>query len=148
MKKKSNSINQDHNKILANKILTFDNAQDSSHLPLTKLNVRTSTALTDDILRTLLMHQPRELDIHECTKLSPASLESININSRNLMCLTIGNSTQILPKVVSNSLDKGILTCPKLLKLVIWNLSTNVSVYWGHLTASFTATLTSLDLSG
>lgn len=35
-----------------------------------------------------------------------------------------------------------------MLKLVVWNLNTSISIYWGQLTSSFSNTLTSLDLSG
>lgn len=123
--------------------------QDASHLPLTCVNLRTSTAVNDKILVTLMTHFPRELDIHECPKLTSTSLQTINDHSRNLISLVIGTSTQILPTIfLSPMVEEGFLNCPKLMKLVIWNLATNVSVYWGHLTACFTNTLTSLDLSG
>ncbi|CAL8113664.1 unnamed protein product [Orchesella dallaii] len=116
------------------------------HLPLTKLNLRDSTALTDELLLKLLVHKPRELDIHDCPKLTSASLDGINANSQNLVSLNIGSTTQLLPSVCAD--NDYFLVTPKLMKLVVWNLNTNIPMYWNSLTGSFSITLTSLDLSG
>ena len=57
-----------------------------------------------------MRHYPVNVDIHNCYRLTPRTLEIINRYSDNLKSLVIGNTTQIFPETLvyaKNSNQEG-----------------------------------------
>lgn len=69
---------------------------------LRNIHLRNCVNLKDEQLRLILANYPVSLDIHNCPCLTKKSFDTINKFGKNLECLIIGNSTQILPTNIDN----------------------------------------------
>jgi len=128
---------------------------------INKVSVRDSS-ITDKGIKTLLKHQLRELDIHNCPGLTAHTLSYINRFNGQLLSLCIGDSVQILPDSLQaegtfshpefdgNVYQKQgfIIKAPKLRKLCVQKLFINRGQVYFDLLLRPLPDLTQLDLSG
>ena len=63
--------------------------------------------LSDHGMNCLLGHSLRKISINNCDRLTTKTLENINENSDNLICLNIENSYKIFPDFLSSKLHSG-----------------------------------------
>ena len=65
------------------------------------------SGLSDQGMRCLLGHALRKISINNCDQLTTRSLENINENSDNLICLNVEKAYKIFPDFLSAKLDTG-----------------------------------------
>jgi len=128
---------------------------------ISRVSARDSS-ITDRGIKTLLKHQLRELDIHNCLGLTAYTLNHINRYNGQLLSLCIGDSIQILPDSLQaegtflnpefdgNVYQKQgfIIKAPKLRRLCIQKLFINRGQLYFDLLLRPLPDLTHLDLSG
>lgn len=127
------------------------------------------SSITDEGLACLLRHNLRELDIHNCRHLTRASLDHLNAHMKQMVALTIGDSTEVLPSYAVDFFNEGwsdddedemdeydrqaagrcyILDAPELLRLCIRDLHVHRGLRYFDLLLGNLKSLTHLDLSG
>lgn len=104
--------------------------------------------MTDAGLQYMLNHDLVSLQLSNCEKLTSNTLSYLNEHSKNLVCLSFGNDTSVVPSCTATAnwlMFKGlgyVIQAPVLRRLTIRDISLKLSVLLSNL-----ENLTYLDLS-
>lgn len=128
---------------------------DTSVTSMKRVCLRNSS-VSDKGLKVLLEHKLVELNLERCSNVTARSLNFLNENGENLVCLAVGTDVKLLPYSLNSNpadgdhhLSKPVLNTPKLKRLTIQNFTfgQNENTYFDCLFQNL-HNLTHLDLSG
>lgn len=100
-------------------------------MPLKRLKLRNARLSNEGLKQLLRTHRLTEVELHRCRQLSEDSLMALNASSEQLLSLTIGEHSPVLPRSLYNTTPTNfvpyesrgyVLKAPRLRRLCVRSL--------------------------